>query len=381
MSTFGSESFLPFCQRLYAELRGECEKENCFISPLSIYSALSLALAGSSGKTYDELMSVLALAKGDLSSTIAHVGKELSGVAAGDKDKTLVQANGLFLDSKFTVESAFKSLLERHLSAEPHTLNFSFDAEGARKEINNWVLKNTGNKIEDLMPSGSIDHQTRLVLANAIYFKGTWKKVFHRDCTMETPFYTLDGGEVNVQMMKDNGDYETADFPDLEASACRIPFRCHEMLLVIPYKNDGLPSVLQKITSPGGHKAFGELFDKSKYFRGRIDLFLPRFKLGGGESVDLKEPLGKMGVGTLFSESQADLSKINRNEQLYVSKMVHKAMIEVNEEGAEAAAATGMSIMAMCLPPQFRADHPFLFFIVTETGVPAFMGHVVNPLK
>uniref|UniRef100_A0A5K3G0P4 SERPIN domain-containing protein n=1 Tax=Mesocestoides corti TaxID=53468 RepID=A0A5K3G0P4_MESCO len=151
------------------------------------------------------------------------------------------------------------------------------------------------------------------------------------------------------------------------------------MLIVLPNERAGLPELLRML---GDHKHlehFKALFDKKKYETGRFELRLPRFNLGGC-SIDLKRPLGEMGLESVFKDSEADFSRISDCASLCISKIVHQAKIEVNEEGAEAAAATGMTISACCLSPQFIVDRPFLFFIVTETGFPAFMGHVVNPL-
>ncbi|VUZ44198.1 unnamed protein product [Hymenolepis diminuta] len=232
------------------------------------------------------------------------------------------------------------------------------------------------------MPSDSISNDTRLVLANAIYFKGTWKRVFHRDATHEAPFHTLDGREVMVPMMKDNGVYAMYDYSEIRATCVKIPFKTCHMLLVVPYDEHGLLNLLEYLLNVHHHRQFGALFNHSNYVEDRIDLILPKFKLGGGgESMDLREPVSLMGAAPMFDQGKAQFQRITTKEKLYVSSMVHKAMIEVNEEGAEAAAATGIAVVPMSLVPCISADHPFLFFIVTDNGFPVFAGHVTNPLE
>uniref|UniRef100_A0A0R3XD50 SERPIN domain-containing protein n=1 Tax=Hydatigena taeniaeformis TaxID=6205 RepID=A0A0R3XD50_HYDTA len=161
----------------------------------------------------------------DYDSTLANLGSHLDAVSRGDSDKTLVLANGLFLESTIEVNTFFKKALEKHFHADTHMVNFASNSEEARKQINAWVSDHTCKKIPDLMPRNSIDSQTRLVLANAIYFKGTWEKVFHREATTNWPFQTLHNGEVQVPMMSDNGVYEMCSFDELGASALKIPFK------------------------------------------------------------------------------------------------------------------------------------------------------------
>lgn len=148
---------------------------NCFISPLSIYSGLSLALCGSANASYNELLSVLNFQSedsNDVEGTLALLGKSLDEVLDSENDKTLVLANGLFLDVNFEANTNFKKILQNNFDADSHQVDFGTASEDARRHINKWISEHTSGKIADLMPKGSIDSQTRLVLANAIYFKG-----------------------------------------------------------------------------------------------------------------------------------------------------------------------------------------------------------------
>ncbi|KAM7534353.1 hypothetical protein Aperf_G00000107496 [Anoplocephala perfoliata] len=380
---FTAESYLPFSLKVYMAVKGYRDDSNYFVSPLSIYSALSMALCGSANASYNELLSVLQFhtKKGDdFDKTLAVLGKNLNDILDDENDKTLVLANGIFLDANFEVLKSFSNSLERHFQADPHQVNFASASEEARNQINKWVSDRTAEKIKDLMPKGSVDSQTRLVLANAIYFKGTWKDVFDSAMTSEGPFYTLNGGSINVPMMRATKSYFSARFKELKATALKIPFKIHEMLIVLPDQKNGLPDLLRALAK--SETLFKSLFDQSHYHSDSYELSMPKFKLGGGgdSTIDLKKPLSEMGLESVFTRGRADFSRITKKESLFISNIFHQAVIEVNEEGAEAAAATGISIVDESLPPSFNVDHPFLFFIVTSSGVPAFMGNVVNPL-
>ncbi|VDO01307.1 unnamed protein product [Rodentolepis nana] len=375
---FASESFIPFVQHLYARLKPSHEKANLFFSPLSIYSSLALALCGASEKTHHDIACILNVETAHLQD----LGDRISDIKTGDKLGTLKLANAIFWDAGFEVDPNFKKDVQSYFNAEGKQVNFASSHEESRKLINEWVEKETEKKIKELLPSDSIDNSTRLVLANAIYFKGTWEKVFHRDATHDAPFHTLDGKEVTVPMMKDNGVYETYEFNEISATCVKIPFKTCHMLIVLPNDNNGLPSLLKHLLDTHHRDHFDALFKSSNYNEDRYDLILPKFKLGAnGEGMDLKETVSGMGAASMFDQNKAKFERITTKERLYVSAMVHKAMIEVNEEGAEAAAATGMSIMPMSIVPCINADHPFLFFIVTDNEFPVFAGHVMNPLE
>uniref|UniRef100_A0A5K3EPT6 SERPIN domain-containing protein n=1 Tax=Mesocestoides corti TaxID=53468 RepID=A0A5K3EPT6_MESCO len=246
--------------------------------------------------------------------------------------------------------------------------------------INRWIAENTKEKIKELLATGTISSLTRLVLANAVYFKGNWKAKFDKkDTDKHAIFHTLSGGEVKTSMMHRKAHYPMADFVDLEVRALKIPFECHEMLIVLPEEEKGLPDVLKKLKE--NPESFKELFTSDQYFDTEVILKLPKFCLGG-ESMELKDALVQMGLGSIFSEKDADFSGITGDRSLTVSDVYHQAVIEVDEEGAEAGAATAVQMVFYCMsmpPPEFVVDHPFIFFIVTESGFPVFMGHVVEP--
>ncbi|VDK25148.1 unnamed protein product, partial [Taenia asiatica] len=351
---------------------------NFFVSPLSIYSALSLALAGSEGDTRQELVSVLRLAAGrDIGTIVKCVGEDLQAVTSGDAKKTLVEANGVFIQSGSHIKETYRGAVSKHLRAAFKQLDFSGDPEGSRASINEWISENTKAKIRDLLSQESITPLTYVVLANAVYFKGTWKWKFEKSETDRNGvFHTLSKGDVRVSMMNRKGSYAMADFVDLEVQALKVPFETHEMVIVLPEKRDGLANVLKQLCADAKHME--EILTSDQYFDTEVILRLPRFSLGG-RNMKLKEQLSRMGLKSTFDIDRADFSGITADRSLAVSDVYHQAMIDVDEEGAEAAAATGMVMMCRCMPmppAEFIVDHPFLFFIVTNTGIPVFMGHV-----
>ncbi|KAM3178453.1 hypothetical protein ACTXT7_002540 [Hymenolepis weldensis] len=342
-----TKSILPFVQKLYAAINGDQTDSNCFISPLSIYSALSLALCGSANASYDELLSVLNFQSEDsnnVEGTLALLGKCLRDVTDSENDKTLVLANGLFLDVNFEADTNFKKILQNNFEADSHQVNFVTAPEDARRHINKWISDQTAGKIADLMPKGSIDSQTRLVLANAIYFKGTWEHVFDRAMTSNGLFYTLSGEIVNVSMMMTNGSYLSAHFEEIKATALKIPFKVHNMLIVLPDERNGLPALLHTLSKSKDY--FNGLFDGGRYHRCHFDITMPKFKLGCGANgrIDLKKPLTSMGLQDVFEEGLADFSRITNKERLFISEIFHQAVIEPDLSSAVGHSANSSSI-------------------------------------
>ncbi|VDO02067.1 unnamed protein product [Rodentolepis nana] len=375
---FASGSFIPFAQQLYTHLESSHKNNNLFFSPLSIYSCLALALCGASDKTYQDIAHTLNFETANLQE----LGDRLAEVKASDKLDTLKLANGIFCDAGLEVHPLFTSDVQTYFHAEGKQVDFASNCEEARKYINEWVEEHTEEKIKELLSSDSIDNSIRFVLVNAIYFKGTWKKVFHRDYTHDMPFHTLDGKKVTVPMMKTHGVYETYICSEISATCAKIPFKTCHMLLVVPKDKKGLPRLLKHLLDTRHREHFEALFITSNYNKVRYDLLLPKFKLGtNGKGMDLKKIVSGMGAASMFDPSEAKFERITTKERLCVSAMVHKAMIEVNEEGAEAVAATKILGVPLSTHPCINADHPFLFFIVTDNGFPVFAGHVMNPLE
>lgn len=377
---FAKESFIPFAQELYRQFEASHGNSNFFMSPLSIYSALSLVLAGSATETRKELLSALRAPSGDINTICKSLGEGLQMITGGENDKFLLQANAVFIQQGGNILTQYIKLVTDYFKGISKELNFESDPDGSRNTINDWISEQTKEKISDLLPSGSITPLTRLVLANAIYFKGTWKAKFDPKLTKpNSTFHTLSKGDVKVSMMERKGRYPLADFVDLKVRALKIPFECYHMLVVLPEETNGLPAILKSFSE--NLASFSEVLTTDQYFETEVILKIPKFHLGSG-MLQMKQHLSAMGMPSIFDCKSADFTGITGDRSLCVSDVFHQAVIDIDEEGAEAAAATAIPMMMRCMPrppPEFVVDHPFIFFIVNNAGLPVFMGHVVDP--
>jgi serpin B len=279
---------------------------------------------------------------------------------------------------------SFTQLIRTDYGASLHDVDFENDADGAAREINAWVERETHEKIRDLVGPGALDRLTRLVLANAIYFKGDWLTAFNERATRDAPFRLAGGGEVKARMMFRSGGFwyhETT-----EAQVLEIPYKGGDlsMTIVLPRAVDGLRA-LEESMPPSLRPGPPSRTVVKRRWR-KVIVYLPRFTFTC--EFSLARTLSAMGMPLAFDDERADFSGMNGNaNDLFVSKVLHKAFVEVTERGTEAAAATAVAMPARCRgpsrtrePPVFRADHPFLFMIRDRrTGAILFMGRVVDP--
>jgi serpin B len=257
-------------------------------------------------------------------------------------------------------------------------LDFFHDSENSRLTINNWVEEQTRNKIKNLIPQGVISNLTRLVLTNAIYFKGNWEKQFPKGNTLEDEFKISAGKKTKVPMMSiTDSRFNYTENQDLQLLELRYVDGEMSMLVLLP------KGELSKVEPYLNVTKFEEL--KKELHKTEVDVYLPRFKfetkylLGGEQGI-----LGRMGLPTAFSRTQADLSGMNGRQDLCLTEVIHQAFVEVNEEGTEAAAATGviMGVKMVLEKLVFRADHPFMFIIqYGDTGNILFIGRVIDPAE
>ncbi len=346
-----------FAFKLYDQL-SETEG-NLFFSPASIEAALAMTREGAARQTLKQFDDVLPQC-----SYFPDIGK---GV-------TLESANALWIEKLFPILGTFKTAVTEKHHAEVRSADFASQPEMERININEWVEEQTRDKIQNLMPAGSIDNMTRLVLANAIYFKGDWLHAFDKAKTTDKPFQTLENGSVDVPMMtmkpKRFGYFENEEFQCLE-----LPYEGEKvsMLVILPKEGTGaahLEKSFSAVCAQPLHKA-------------EVEVHLPRF--GAESTFDLKPGLSALGMTDAFDPNRADFSGISGTGDLFIGAAMHKAFVQVNEEGTEAAAATGISIgvTSMPMPPKaFRADHPFLFLIrENASGKILFMGRICDPSK
>lgn len=349
------------------------------LSPYSISSALALPLAGAAGITRQEMSQVLGF---------THLGEALDPLyqalqvqiqaASGSESLRIHLANSLWFQSGYPLLPAFLQRLAEYYNSHPHTVDFIAHTEQARQQINAWVEEQTAGKIVDLIQPGLLDSLTRLTLVNAVYFKGAWLHPFDPAATRPEPFCLTPQTQVQRDFMR-----QTAAFPYAQEDDVQ--------LLDLPYAGDQF-SLLVLLPAPGRpleevqHALPQRLGIWLRHLQPhRLDVFLPRFRIESDFRLD--QALRKLGMPSAFDPQRADFTGINgRDDTLYISAVIHKAFLEVNEQGTEAAAATA-AVMALrsspIQPPAilFRADRPFLVLLRHHPGGSLlFWGRVTDPL-
>jgi serpin B len=364
---------------LYGKLRGR--GGNLFLSPYSIATALAMTSTGARGETDRELAAVLhapddpPARHAAFRDLIARVNGEGQGQRRLD---TLISANALWLQQGDPFLHAFLDATRTYYGAQPFEVDFAGNTESARQRINAWVEAQTAGKIREIIQSLDLDRDTALVLTNAIYFKGAWASPFVASHTRKDGEFTAAGGKkVTVPMMTQTETYRYHDGGSFQALELPYAGNQRSMLVLLPKAVDGLAALESSLTPEGLDAVVGKLG------RQRVNLELPRFRLE--ESFQLADVLQSLGMERSFDPSRADFSGMTGRRDLAVSKVIHKAFVDVNEEGTEAAAATAvvMARTAVMLPGRtvtFRADHPFLFLIRDQaTGAVLFLGRVNEP--
>ena len=372
-----AQSANKFALDLHEILRneGNLVNENLFYSPASLLIALAMTCFGARGKTAEELANVLHLVPD--SSSGPNMKKFLSSLnSSSDNNTKLVTANKLFIEKSLEILKSYRAGMEEFYESEITSVDYKQRTEEVREEINNWVEQKTNDKIKGLIPPGMLSSDTRLVLVNAIYFKGLWLQPFLKEETFPGTFFVAANQKVQVQMMRQEAHSKFLESKELGCQILELPYIGSKMSMVIflPVENDGLGSLEGKITYDNFEKSLSTLDSLRPE---EMEVFLPKFKLT--QQFSLNDVLSKMGASEMFIAGKADFSGITA-DSLYVSQVVHKAFIAVNEEGTEAAAATGIGVNALSLTPTFNADHPFLFFIRhSDTGAILFMGRLLKP--
>ncbi|HVP10975.1 MAG TPA: serpin family protein [Phycisphaerae bacterium] len=360
-----------FALDLYAQLRSG--DDNMFFSPLSLSTALAMTYGGARGDTAKEMKQALHF---DLESAQLHPAMAgLLGGLEAPKEKAPYQlniANALWVEQSYGLLPDFVKLCQDNYQAVARPVDFKTAAEAQRKIINDWVEERTSGKIKDLLPAGTVAADTRLVLTNAIYFKGNWKEQFDRARTREAPFTLTNGKTVVAPMMGQKCHVGYMEQPDLQVVEMPYNGDALSMVILLPRKVDGLADLERTLNAQALGGWIGKLRAQELY------VGLPRFTMTA--SYQLNPKLQALGMRDAFSQTAADFSGMSGKRDLFISAVVHKAFVDVNEEGTEAAAATGVGAAARSMPPSFRADHPFIFLIRdTRSGGILFLGRVMNP--
>jgi serine protease inhibitor len=363
-----------FAFDLYHQLDGT--PGNLFFSPYCISTALAMTQAGARGETATQMEAVLHFSlPGDrLPAAFAQLQGDLHE-AQGDDKVTLAIANSIWPSDRYKFLGSYLHLLKASYGVELTPLDYT-QTEAARARINTWVGKQTQDKIKDLIGPGALTPATKMTLVNAIYFYGKWLSPFEPKDTDSWPFQVGRGKTEKVPMMRQKADFRYADLGTLQV--LELPYRGEglSMLIVLPESKTGLSAIESGLSTA----TLGAWQDKLK--KTKVIVRVPKFKITWG-TKDLSAALKALGMKDAFGD-WADFSGMDGDPHgLVIDGVLHKAFIDVKEEGTEAAAATavGMVAAAVELSPVFSADHPFLFFIrENKTGTVLFLGRVTDPL-
>jgi serpin B len=363
-----------FALDFYRDLNAKEKGKNIFVSPYSISTALAMAFEGSSGNTRNQMAGVFHFDMPNAKRQAGFAGLQKQIAAGADGHYKLSVANALWGQKNYHFEPAFTQTIDKFYGGGFNVVDFPGDKPATIHKINTWVEDMTAGKIKGLIHPDDINELTRLVITNAIYFKGDWASQFKKTATKDEAFHLGDSKTAMVPMMHQIGHFRFARENGM--AAIELPYAGNDlsMIAILP------DSDIEKM---GASLSLEKIQQLCVDMRSQeVNVFLPRFKFD--TRYLLGSDLSAMGMPDAFSEGLADFSGITGKKDLYITSVIHQAMIDVNEEGSEAAAATavvmGTKSMRIDLPETFRADKPFLFMIVhNATGSILFIGRVSNP--
>ncbi|CAO2636436.1 Serpin B8 [Lemmus lemmus] len=368
-----------FAISLLKVLGEEDKSRNLFFCPLSVSSALAMVYLGAKGNTAAQMSQVCLLEVSGRGRDV-HQGFQtlLTEVNKTGTQYLLKSACRLFGEESCDFLSTFKDSCQKFYQAELEELSFAENTEECRKHINNWVMEKTEGKISEVLSPGTVCPLTKLVLVNAMYFKGKWKAQFDRKYTRGMPFKTNQQEKKTVQMMFKHATFMMGHVDEVNMQVLVLPYAEEELCMVVllPDENTDLAVVEKALT----YEKFRAWTNPENMTESKVQVFFPRLKLE--ESYDLESFLQSLGMTDAFEETKADFSGMATQKNVPVSKVAHKCFVEVNEEGTEAAATTAVIRNARCcrIEPRFCADHPFLFFIWHQrTSSILFCGRFSSP--
>jgi serpin B len=370
-----------FAVALYGQLRSH--DGNLFFSPESISTALAMAYVGARGDTAAEMAKTLHFT---LPPERLHpaMGVLLADLNAPHHGYQLRVADALWAQRDYVFLDDFLKLTKSDYGAGFNPVDFKGSTEAARLTINQWIEQKTENKIKDLLQPGVLDSLTKMVLTNAIYFKGDWQTPFTKAWTEDDDFHLSPAKNVKAPLMHLTEGFDYFDGGTFQA--LEIPYESGDlsMIVFLPKEIGGLPALEKSLTASHMKQWLDQLQPVPK-----VILTLPKFQMT--RQFGLAGTLAAMGMPSAFDDNNADFSGMTSKRELFISAVIHKAYINVNEKGTEAAAATAVVMhKAMGMPPRrelppppvFRADHPFVFLIRdNRSGGILFMGRVTDPTK
>ncbi len=367
-----------FAFKMFKQLNGE---HNLIFSPFSISSALAMTYAGARGETEKQMSRVLCFG---FKENVLHRDFDaiLSDIESDNADSVKLDiANSLWVQKNYKFLDSYFDMVKTKYHSELNYVDFRAKTEEARKEINNWTEQKTNYKIKDLLPKGSLDGDVRLVLVNALYFHASWLYKFSVNATHKDVFYV--GGKnndtVHANFMNKQGEYMY--YENAEGKMIELPYMGYKLSMLVYLPNNEYDSLrMRHVFDYNYYKSINDSLGGEE-----VELELPKFKIT--QSFGLGDTLSNMGMKDAFLPDQADFSGMTGNTKLFISKVIHKAFIDVTEDGTEASAATAVVVkLGMARPPRrpkiFKADHPFIYIIRdNKTGSILFMGEVKNPTK
>ena len=364
-----------FAIALYNELR--TTEGNVFLSPYSISTALAMTYGGAREETAKQMAETLhfSLVNNKIHSAFSDIQSQLNKIQLKG-DIQLNIANSLWPQEKYAFLEEYRALTRRYYGTEITPVDYERNPEGAQEAINVWVEEKTNNKIKDII-SQTPSPLTRLILVNAIYFKGNWDRKFRKSATQKMHFYLNETESIEVPMMKNKGGFNYGEDNRLQVLELPYAKKRVSMFVFLPRTINGLRGLERILTKDSLEAWIGSMSRES------VEVYLPRFRMTA--EFSLHEKLKSMGMIDAFDENRANFSGMDGNPNwLYIGAVLHKTFIEMNEKGTEAAAATGVELMLLGgwpPPPKiFQADHPFLFLIRdNSTGSILFMGRVSSP--
>ncbi|MDK2907577.1 MAG: serpin [Candidatus Woesearchaeota archaeon] len=376
-----------FAFDLYYQLE-QSETGNIFYSPYSIFSALAMTYEGAKGETAEEMESVLHFPEVD--TLRANFAAIYNNINKEDKEYELKTGNALWVQQDYPFLDDYLNIVERYYGGKAVNVDFVREPEKSIQTINSFIEEQTNGKIKDLIPEGAINELTRLVLTNAIYFKGTWEWEFDKSDTKEKDFKITPKEVVKIQMMHMDPDKTEFNYAELEKlQILELPYKGENisMLILLPKQGETYDYETEEIIvynyTLGDIELSAEKLNEYKAHMKKTKLdsiSVPKFEFD--TKYFMKEVLSAMGMHSAFS-SDADFSGIDGKRNLFINQVIHQAYVNVDEEGTEAAAATAVGMVETAMPRNmkiFNADHPFIFIIQEkETGAILFLGKVVNP--
>ncbi len=366
-----SESVSAFTFQMYQKV-AEKEKGNIFFSPYSISSAMAMTYVGAANETQNQIASTLHFTKDTKTLATSMGGLHQSLLSKNGKGLELSISNRVWVEQTYKVKCSYKRTLKKRFKTSFGKADFIGNFQLERVKINDAVATDTKSLIKDLIPQGGLSPITRLVLTNAIYFKGKWEKQFNPERTRKGDFYVDNSTTVSAQYMSSKEQYNY--YEDETLMAVELPYSNDITMLVILPAEGTTISDLGKMLNQQKYQAI-----TSELYSDEVSLMLPKFK--SEASLTLSNTLKEMGMPIAFTDD-ADFTGISNRNDLKITDVFHKAFIEVSEEGTEAAAATAVvvGVKSMPMTRTFKANRPFIYIIRdTKTGTPLFIGRLMNP--